>query len=126
MRAWLGLEHWQLSGGGAAKSQEVSPWPAGGGTAERRANLRAESTWPFLGLSTDLPGTKSPLRNLESLCRLTSGQLKGPSRGRDQVWVGMSTVFFMRPQKSTMNILFLKPNDSILSLSPKVKISEQQ
>lgn len=93
MRAWLGLEHWQLSEVG----QLARKCPAGGGSAKRRANLRAESAWHFLGLSTDLPGTKSLLRNLESLCRFTSGQLKGPSRGRDQVWVGMSTVFFMRP-----------------------------
>lgn len=54
-------------------------WPSAPrwGAVKRRADLRAESTWHFLGLAMDVCGTKSLLRGLESFPRAASGQLDG-------------------------------------------------
>ena len=88
MRAWLGLEPWQL--GGVGKQAELWPSAPRWGAVKRRTVLRTKSTWHFLGLPR-CAWDWSLLRGLESLCWM------GPSRDRDQVWVGMSRVFFTRP-----------------------------
>lgn len=79
MGVQLGLEHWQAALGWGSWPGAMSPWPSGGGAAKRKADLR-RANLAFLGLSTDLPGTKSLLR-AESLCRLVSGQLDRGKQG---------------------------------------------
>lgn len=70
MRAWLGLESWQL--GGVGTQAELWPSAPRWGAVKRRAVLTTKSTWRFLGLPR-CAWDWSLLRGLESLCFWAAG-----------------------------------------------------
>lgn len=76
-----------------------------------------ESSWTVAGSHGEKSSAKAELVNLlslglESLCRAASGQLHGARRGRDQVWVGTSTVLF-RTIKVQLKCSILKPKSRV-------------